>query len=230
MARDGCRSWALVLLMMAPLLLGGCGRDTWARGALASPMPALAAAPTPQPSPIARRSSASPRPGSSATPTRAVWGQPFRVVAGQARGVATVVAFLQAYNAGQVDAALALLTDEVVGSDCDYRAGRVILFRGKEQAAAWLRDRVAEHDQLLLATIETLNPDLREGGPGAHVVAVTYTRRTSDALRARGFPDGITPPAGTKVVFTLTDDRMKVFANGPGGGPPDACQPSHGSP
>lgn len=220
----------LVLLVVLPLVLGGCGGDTQVPQAVVSPPPAPAVTQPSPPGTTTSWSPASPRAASPASATPAGWGPPFRVTAGQARGVATVIAFLQAYNAGQRDAALALLTDDVVGSDCDYWEGRVILFEGKERATTWLRERIAEHDQLLLGAIENAHVDQREGGSGAHVVAVTYARRSSDSLRARGFPDGITPDVGTKVVFTRADDRIGAFANGPGGGPAELCQPVPGAP
>ncbi len=130
--------------------------------------------------------------------------------------VATLMAFLDAYNSGHVDAALALLTDDVGISDCDYRAGRVVTADGGADASQWLRERAAEHDQLILDTIWNGNP---EPGSGSHVVAVGYLRRTSDTLRSLGFANGIVPQSATKVIFTTADDRIRAFANGPFGAP-----------
>ena len=144
------------------------------------------------------------------------------VGAPQARMVATLVAFLDAYNAGDVDRALALMTDDVSISDCDYRAPAVLSPIGRSAARQWLTDRAADHDRLILESVVNENPD---PASGSHVVAVSYARRTSDTLRALGFPDGIEPQAATKAVFTATDDRLRAFANGPFGGPIDLCKP-----
>ena len=146
----------------------------------------------------------------------------FRVGAPQARMVATLVGFLDAYNAGDVDRALALMTDDVSISDCDYRALAVLSPIGRIAARQWLSDRAADRDQLILESVRNENPD---PASGSHVVAVSYSRRTSDTLRALGFPDGIEPQAATKAVFTATDDRLRAFANGPFGGPIDLCKP-----
>ena len=139
----------------------------------------------------------------------------FRVSAQQARMVATLIAFLDAYNAGRVDATLALLTDDVSISDCDHRAVRVITASGEDEARQWLRERAADRDQLVLESVRNENP---EPGTGSHVVGVSYTRRTSDTLRSLGFRDGIVPPSATKVIFTMADDRIRAFANCPFGG------------
>ena len=207
----------------------GCWRLDLASGELAATVTFLVIVGAGSPTPGASPTPAVARTVELATPgtTPGAWGPPFRLTAGQARAVATVVAFLEAYNAGQLDAALALLADDVVGSDCDYREGRVILFQGKDQAVAWLRARLADHDRLIVAAIWNDNADQPMG---AHVVGVEYARRTSDTLRALGFPAGITPQLATKVGLTPTDDRIQAFANGPGGGSPDACWSVPGTP
>lgn len=128
--------------------------------------------------------------------------------------VATLVAFLDAFNAGSVDAALALLTPDVVLSDCDYRTGSSRNVSDTAGARQWLQGRAADHDQLVLESVENSNPDPTTG---SHVVAVSYARRTSDTLRALGFPNGIKPSLASKVVFTATDDRIRAFANGSAG-------------
>lgn len=146
----------------------------------------------------------------------------FRVGPAQARMVATAVAFLDAYDAGDVSRALALLTDDVSISDCDYRGPTLVAATGRDAARRWLSDRAADHDRLVLESVRNENPD---PASGSHVVAVSYARRTSDTLRGLGFPTGITPRVATKVVFTATDDRLRAFANGPFGGPLELCTP-----
>jgi len=176
-----------------------------------------AAAPPPSASPSAAASSPAARPATH-TPAPLT----FRTSAQQARMVATLVAFLDAYNAGDVNRALALLSDDVSISDCDYRGPKVLTPTGRDAARQWLSERAADHDQLVLESILNENPDPTTG---SHVVAVSYARRTSDTLRALGVPNGIEPQTATKAVFTATDDRLRVFANGPFGGPIELCRP-----
>src|SRR5205814_4878282 len=87
------------------------------------------------------------------TPTPSPSPLTFRVGAPQTRMVATLVAFLDAYNAGDVERALALMTDDVSISDCDYRALAVLSPRGQIAARQWLSDRAADHDQLILESV-----------------------------------------------------------------------------
>jgi hypothetical protein len=200
------------LSLVALLLASGCSSAQ----PTVSPSPPLAgqlsssapASPAASPSPTSR----------IPTPTPLT----FHNSAAQARMVSTFVAFLDAYNAGRVDAALALMAENPGISDCDYRAVRPITADGTEAVRQWLRDRVADRDQLVLESVRNENP---EPASGSHVVAVTYVRRTSDTLRALGFPNGIHPRLASKVVFTAADDRVRTFANGPGGGDPEFCRP-----
>src|SRR5260221_4393671 len=164
-----------------------------------SPVPSVARSATPSPDPLT-----------------------FRVGPEQARIVAAVVGFLEAYNAGDVSRALALMTDDVSISDCDYRGPKLLNAVGRDAARQWLSDRAADHDRLILDGIRNENPD---PASGSHVVAVSYARRTSDTLRALGFPNGITPRSATKAVFTATDDRLRVFATGPFGDQINLCTP-----
>jgi hypothetical protein len=136
--------------------------------------------------------------------------------------VATVVAFVDAYNAGRVDVALALVTEDASVSDCDYRSASGVIVARTDAIRQWLQDRAADHDQLVLESIANENP---EPSTGSHVVAVSYAKRTSDTLRALGFPKGVGPRLATKVVFSTSDDRIRTFANGPGGGASDLCRP-----
>jgi len=168
----------------------------------------VTAPPTPTPSSVPASSSvatsaapittAAPRPTSTLT---------FAVGADQARYVATVVTFVDAFNAGAVDAALALLADNVVGSDCDYGRQALITFQTKRDAETWLRGRVAEHDRMEIAEIVNENP---EPSTGSRVVAVGWASRKSDLL-----PSAIVPRYAAKVVFTADGRRIIAFANGP---------------
>ncbi len=149
-------------------------------------------------------------------PTASTENGTFVVTAAQAERIAVVVAFLHAYNTGQADRALALFADAPVVSDCDYRAVKAVNFVGRSQVTRWLRARIADHDHLALRRIWNRNPDDQP------VVAVDYDRRTSDLLRALGFPNGIRPALTSKVTFT-PDHRILRFANGPSGGPPNSA-------
>jgi hypothetical protein len=107
-------------------------------------------------------------------------------------------------------AVLALVTDDVVGGDCDFRAGRSVQWTTKGELADWLRARNRDHDALQIADIRNENPDATSGG--GHVVAVSFARRSSDALRALGRSDGIDPDTAAKVVFTQDGRRVLALA------------------
>jgi len=128
-----------------------------------------------------------------------------------------VLAFILAYNTGDLDAAVALLDDGVGVSDCDYQRVRPIGFMGKAAVTDWLRQRMADHDQLTVQEIEV----------GGGAVGVGYARRTSDTLRKLGFADGIRPQSATKVILTSDRKRIAMFANGPVGGDPETCRPAN---
>lgn len=153
------------------------------------------------------------------TPTPTPTPLIFRVTADEARMTATVVAFLDAYNAGRVDAALAYLTPDVAILDCDYRSGKVFNVHTTPGAREWLRNRAGDHDFLVLESIKNENPDM---STGSHVVAVSYAKRTSDTLRSLGYPSGVLPSLGAKIVFNETNDLMRTFMAGIA----DPCRPT----
>jgi hypothetical protein len=148
--------------------------------------------------------SSTPRPTSTLT---------FAVGADQARYVATVVRFVDAFNAEDVAAATALLTDDVVGGDCDFARHEFIPFSGKAEAAKWLRGRFADHERLRISEIVNANPDATTG---SRVVAVSWLSRTSPFLAP---PIG--PHGAAKVVLSPDGAAIRVFANA---NPP--CDPS----
>jgi hypothetical protein len=192
------------------LLLGACTSNAVPTAVPASAF-AVAGSAMPSTSSAALRASPTPLPLT------------FQTSAQQARMVATLVAFLDAFNAGRVEVAVALFAANVTISDCDYRAVRVITATGAEAAGQWLRERVADHDQLVLGSVRNDNPD---AATGSHVVGVTFTRRASDTLRSLGFANGIAPGLAAKVGFTSTDDRINGFGNGPFGGSAESCRPA----
>jgi hypothetical protein len=144
----------------------------------------------------------------------------FSISGQQASEVVTVVRFVNAYNAGRVDDAMALLGDDVGGTDCDYRHATALSFSGREQTQNWLRTRAADHDRLDIRQIYNFNADQPIG-----VAGIEWARRSSDTLRALRMGDGIAPQLGAKVVFDHSD-RIKSFANGPEGGSASFCRPA----
>jgi hypothetical protein len=127
--------------------------------------------------------------------------------------VATVVAFFDAVNAGDEAVALSLVTDRVVGGDCDLTHASPIrrTFGSKTAFAEWLRERLRDHDRWEIGQIVNENP---EPTTGSRVVAVGFTRRTSDSLRASGRPEGVHPGGAAKIVFS-TDGRQILALNLP---------------
>jgi hypothetical protein len=140
----------------------------------------------------------------------------------QAEEVSALVRFLDAFNTRRLQDALATLHPSARIGDCDYRSVSAVNVQGRREIARWLRQRFADHDRLIASRIAAENPGQPEG-----VVLVEYARRTSDTLRALGFPNGIEPRAATKVVFTQAQPpRILAFGNGPGAGPPEPlCRP-----
>jgi hypothetical protein len=134
-----------------------------------------------------------------------------------AEEVGAILTFIRAYNAGNLDAAVAVLDDRIGVSDCDYQRVRPIAFMGKTAVTDWLRQRMADHDQLTVEEIEV----------SGDALGIVYSRRTSDTLRKLGFPNGIQPSAGTKVVVTSDRKHLATFANGPVGGDPAVCRPAN---
>jgi hypothetical protein len=157
-----------------------------------------AATPAPPSSPSAG-GAASERPKPTSTLT-------FALGADQARFVATIVRFVDAFNAEDVAAATALLTEDVVGGDCDYGRRQLIVFSGKAEATTWLRGRAADHDRLRISEIVNSNPD---PATGSRVVAVSWLIRTSAVLASPMGPHG-----AAKVVFSPDGSAIRAFANG----------------
>jgi hypothetical protein len=145
----------------------------------------------------------SPSPSTQPFPTATLT---FSVGTAQAQMTTTLVRFVDAFNAGDVEAALAFLSEDIVGNDCDYRRQVLIEFRDKGEAARWLRGRAADNDRLELFRIYNENPD---SGSGWRVVGVVWARRTSQSLDAP-LVSGI----GAKVVFTDDGQRIRAFAMG----------------
>ena len=142
---------------------------------------------------------------------------PFHPVGAQVSEVSHLRKFLAAYNAGQLNAALAQFSDnQALGfSDCDYQTQQVIEGHGRAELSRWLQTNIAHHDRLIGAGVFSANAD-------QPVLGVSFLRRSSDVLTRAGHPDGITPTLGAKVKFDPTG-LITEFNNGPAGGSADAC-------
>jgi len=147
---------------------------------------------------------------------------PLTLDAQQAREVAVLIEFIQAYNAGHVGTALSLFAPPWHWSDCDYR--RVVVLVGQDRASLrrWLQQRAVDHDRLDIGSITV-------GTAQEQVLGVTFKRRASDTLRALGRPQGIAPALSAKVIFDgragmTARPSIVQFANGPYGGSLDVCR------
>ncbi len=146
---------------------------------------------------------------------------PFSLTVTQAAQIRVAMTFIAAFNARDLTAAVAQLTPTAIVSDCNYRTGRVVQFKGRQAVTTWLRQRFATHDHLTVSRVYNQNAAEPVGTLG-----LEYALRTSRTLRALGFPNGIVPAGATKVIFSQNQaTRIAIFANGPVGGPADECRP-----
>jgi len=148
-------------------------------------------------------------PSASAVSAPSPVGRPsvvFRVAAAQARQMATLVGFLDAFNAGKVDSALALVTDDVFVGDCDYAQGTTVNYRGRVEVANWLRARAEDGDQIVVAGFYNENPE-------GNAIGLIDVKRRSGSLARRGFTNGIEYEGSPKVAFA-SDGRMLGFVYG----------------
>jgi hypothetical protein len=139
--------------------------------------------------------------------------------------IARITALIEAYNRGDLETVLALVSDRIVWADCDYRAGTSVGViaqspSNKALLATYLRGRFAEHDQLRIARLYNNNPDDSTGRVGG----IEYGIRTSDTLRSLGFPNGIRGPQNAKMVFD-GDGRIAGVSNASTPAQPQECRP-----
>jgi hypothetical protein len=116
----------------------------------------------------------------------------------------------------------ARLVRYVAVSDCDYRRGKSLSYRGRRAVAAWLRHGIADRDRLTMSRIRLLTTD----PPSTYDrgAAVEYSLRTSNTLRALGFSRGIRPQLASKIGFTTHGPvRITGFANA---GNDPLCRPT----
>jgi hypothetical protein len=160
-----------------------------------------------------------------ASPTPQLPGQfdlihrPYEVGSRWLPALMTLIAFEDAYAAGNLEAVLALLTQDVTMNDCDYAVGQVVYVKGKDEAARLLRAKFSDHDHRQVGRImnESGTPD---------VVGVVWASRASDSLRARGFARGIRQQLQAKVVFSDGGGLIRNFADAGSSGPATECRPT----
>jgi hypothetical protein len=139
------------------------------------------------------------------------------------RNIATAVAFVDAFNRGLESDALALIDDRIGGmTDCDYRAGVVRTYKGKQGITDWLRERQADHDQIAIGT-------LYNHGGSSNVIGASWAHRSSDTLRSIGFGGGIKPGTVAKLQYSVEGTRLMtvMFSPAPGQYQSDTiCRPT----
>ena len=120
---------------------------------------------------------------------------------------------IDAYNAGDVEQVLGLFTDDVGWADCDYEAGENVVLDEREELEAWLAERISNNDQLEVARM------WNENSTSNSVLAIDWTRRTSDDLRALGYHEGIEPDQGAVMSFSREDGQVLIGGFGTVGAP-----------
>lgn len=100
----------------------------------------------------------------------------------QNRGIAILRAFLEAYNAHDVQGVLSTLTNDVHYGDCDYLNVSGITMQNKTAVGAWLQARFADHDRFMQAQLQVVLP--HRATPDAPLGATLVAIRSNDTLRA----------------------------------------------
>lgn len=149
-----------------------------------------------------------PAPPVGAEPAPPTSAQP-HVDAAQARGIVTLLEFLDAFRAGDVSRSLSLMGEGIIVTDCEYGSGIAMRRDGKTEVGAWLRDRAADHDVLIAEELQFGTPN----SIGEFAIAVTFERRTSDTLRRLGFTSGIVPRLATKAILSADGRMLDAFVN-----------------
>jgi len=138
----------------------------------------------------------------------------FAVTGAQADKVALVVRFVTAFNAGRLDDASAVFASDASVNDCDYATHAIVEAQGLPAIRAWLVQRFADHDRLVIARIFNMNPDSDQA------VGVDFASRSSDTMARLGAPNCLVPQVSAKIVIDASGQRIAGFANGPGGAAP----------
>jgi hypothetical protein len=138
----------------------------------------------------------------------------FSVSGAQAIQVDLVVTFVTAFNRADLDGALGVLNDDAGVSDCDFETHDAVQAQGTAEVRAWLLQRFADRDRMVIGRIFNMNPD------SDRAVGVEFSSRVSDTIVRLGAVHGMTPGAAAKVVFDPVVQRIATFANGPVGADP----------
>jgi hypothetical protein len=204
----------LAVAIVASLFAGCASQPVPTPTAVITTSSPPATRPSPVPSQGAVAANASPSPS----------GDAFRVTADEAAAISTVVRFSHSINAGDINGAEALVALDAGVSDCDYIQRAVVVFRGKPSVMQWLQALIADHDRLTVGSI------FNENEAFTPVVAVEFANRSSDTLAHLGYPGGVVPSLGAKVVLTPDMSQVRGFALGPGGADPGTvakvCSPA----
>jgi hypothetical protein len=115
----------------------------------------------------------------------------------------TATAFLAALNEGREADAYALVGERFsFGADCDYADRRLWYMTDREAAGYWLHVRIADHDRVEV---------LRSLDGGVYESALRFeVRRSSDSIRAGGYPGGSVEPRA-KLVMRFSIDGSRVI-------------------
>jgi len=160
--------------------------------------------PVPSPTPVATTSLA-PQGSPSPTATEFIESTPlplgiYHVTPEEAAHLGAVKAFYDAYNAGSLEPALALLSATARILDCDYAHRTQATYSGRDGLTASLRARFADHD---LWKVEFY----QEAPENVNSIVIFPLERRNDTLRRLGAPDGV--KKSFPLLFVLT-----VGANG----------------
>jgi hypothetical protein len=118
----------------------------------------------------------------------------FSIASPQALQVSNLVRFLAAFNSGDINGALSMVSDDIFVGDCDYAKGETVNYRGRAEVINWLRERAADGDRIETEGFFNQSPD-------GNAIGVIGVKRRSGALAIRRFPQGIQYEGTPKVAF-----------------------------
>lgn len=124
----------------------------------------------------------------------------YHVTPEEAAHLGAAKAFYDAYNAGSLDPALALLSASGRILDCAYASRTQATYSGRDGLTAYLRARFADHDYWKVEFYQEVPENI-------NTVVIFPLERRNDTLRRLGAPDGV------KTSFPLRF-ALTVAANG----------------
>lgn len=120
-----------------------------------------------------------------------------------------IIAFVAAFNAGDVDGALAVLSEDATVKDCDYAKAGAPSFESRDHIRDWLQARAADHDQLTLAAMPMqMGKSYAALSP---VAEIKLDRRASDTLAGLGFKRGVRPQPPVYAAFDPATQRINTL-------------------